>query len=58
MKMGLRWVESGPLVRSSYRAEQQVARLSERSPHDGSGNRQVATGVAAESRVSGPAGTA
>lgn len=29
---GLRWVESGPLVRSSYHAEQQVAQLSERSP--------------------------
>ncbi|MCB0036728.1 MAG: lipoyl synthase [Anaerolineales bacterium] len=27
-KMGFRWVESGPLVRSSYRAEQQVAALS------------------------------
>lgn len=26
--MGFRWVESGPLVRSSYRAEQQVAALS------------------------------
>jgi lipoic acid synthetase len=30
---GLRWVESGPLVRSSYHAEQQVAALSARSPH-------------------------
>ncbi len=29
---GFRWVESGPLVRSSYRAEQQVARLSARAP--------------------------
>jgi len=27
-EMGFRWVESGPLVRSSYRAEQQVAALS------------------------------
>jgi lipoic acid synthetase len=27
-EMGFRWVESGPLVRSSYRAAQQVARLS------------------------------
>jgi lipoic acid synthetase len=35
LAFGIRWVESGPLVRSSYRAEQQVARLSERSPHDG-----------------------
>ncbi len=32
---GLRWVESGPLVRSSYRAERQVAGLSARSPHEG-----------------------
>ena len=29
---GLAWVESGPLVRSSYRAEQQVAQLSRRGP--------------------------
>jgi len=35
LAMGLRWVEAGPLVRSSYRAEQQVASLSTRSPHDG-----------------------
>lgn len=28
-EMGFRWVESGPLVRSSYRAEQQVRALSE-----------------------------
>lgn len=28
LEMGLRWVESGPLVRSSYRAEQQVRALS------------------------------
>jgi lipoic acid synthetase len=27
-EMGFRWVESGPLVRSSYRAAQQVAALS------------------------------
>ncbi len=27
-EMGFRWVESGPLVRSSYRAAQQVAKLS------------------------------
>jgi lipoic acid synthetase len=33
LALGLRWVESGPLVRSSYRAEQQVAQLSARSPH-------------------------
>jgi len=33
LSLGLRWVESGPLVRSSYHAEQQVARLSARSPH-------------------------
>lgn len=35
LELGLRWVEAGPLVRSSYRAEQQVAKLSARSPHDG-----------------------
>ncbi len=29
LEMGFRWVESGPLVRSSYRADQQVALLSE-----------------------------
>ena len=29
LEMGFRWVESGPLVRSSYRADQQVAVLSE-----------------------------
>jgi lipoyl synthase len=29
-EMGFRWVESGPLVRSSYRADQQVAALSSR----------------------------
>lgn len=28
-KMGFKWVESGPLVRSSYRADQQVRTLSE-----------------------------
>jgi len=28
--LGFKWVESGPLVRSSYRAEQQVRQLSER----------------------------
>jgi len=33
LALGLRWVESGPLVRSSYRAEAQVAGLSARSPH-------------------------
>jgi len=27
--MGFRWVESGPLVRSSYRADQQVRALSQ-----------------------------
>ncbi|MBZ0274851.1 MAG: hypothetical protein K8I60_01830, partial [Anaerolineae bacterium] len=27
-EMGFKWVESGPLVRSSYRAEQQVRELS------------------------------
>jgi lipoic acid synthetase len=32
---GLRWVESGPLVRSSYRAERQVASLRRRRPCDG-----------------------
>lgn len=30
VEMGFRWVESGPLVRSSYRAEQQVRALSKR----------------------------
>jgi lipoic acid synthetase len=35
LALGLRWVESGPLVRSSYHAEQQVAALSARSPHAG-----------------------
>ncbi len=35
LELGMRWVEAGPLVRSSYRAEQQVASLSRRSPHDG-----------------------
>ncbi|MBM3120893.1 MAG: lipoyl synthase, partial [Chloroflexi bacterium] len=28
LEIGFRWVESGPLVRSSYRAEQQVRQLS------------------------------
>jgi lipoic acid synthetase len=28
MEIGFRWVESGPLVRSSYHAEQQVRALS------------------------------
>jgi len=28
LEMGLKWVESGPLVRSSYRAEEQVSALS------------------------------
>ncbi|MCL4869033.1 MAG: lipoyl synthase [Anaerolineae bacterium] len=31
-EMGFRWVESGPLVRSSYRADQQVALLSTLKP--------------------------
>ena len=34
-ELGFLYCASGPLVRSSYRAEQQVARLSARSPHDG-----------------------
>lgn len=43
LALGLRWVESGPLVRSSYHAEQQVARLSSRSPHAaGAGSGQAA----------------
>jgi lipoic acid synthetase len=29
MELGFKWVESGPLVRSSYRAEQQVRTLSQ-----------------------------
>jgi len=33
LDLGLRWVEAGPLVRSSYRAEEQVAQLSRRCPH-------------------------
>jgi lipoyl synthase len=50
LELGLRWVEAGPLVRSSYHAEQQVARLSARSPHAGraaAGERRggVAAGV-------------
>jgi lipoic acid synthetase len=28
LEMGFRWVESGPFVRSSYNAEQQVRALS------------------------------
>ena len=28
LKIGIKWVESGPLVRSSYRAEKQVLALS------------------------------
>jgi lipoic acid synthetase len=28
LEMGFKWVESGPLVRSSYRADQQVRELS------------------------------
>jgi lipoic acid synthetase len=28
LEMGFQWVESGPLVRSSYRAEEQVRALS------------------------------
>lgn len=43
LELGLRWVESGPLVRSSYHAEQQVANLSARSPHS------VGAGLALES---------
>jgi len=31
-EMGFRWVECGPLVRSSYHAERQVEQLSQRSP--------------------------
>lgn len=31
--MGFRWVECGPLVRSSYHAERQVQALSTRAPH-------------------------
>ncbi len=44
LSLGIRWVESGPLVRSSYRAEQQVAQLSQRSPHDGSSPRRAPAG--------------
>jgi lipoyl synthase len=32
LEMGFKWVESGPLVRSSYRADQQVAALSRLRP--------------------------
>ena len=34
LALGLRWVEAGPLVRSSYRAERQVAALSRRVPRE------------------------
>jgi lipoic acid synthetase len=44
LALGLRWVEAGPLVRSSYRAGQQVARLSGRSPHDGRPAKAAPTG--------------
>ena len=30
LELGFKWIESGPLVRSSYRAEQQVRQLSQR----------------------------
>lgn len=33
LDMGFKWVESGPLVRSSYRAEEQVRALSKRQPY-------------------------
>jgi lipoic acid synthetase len=36
LELGLRWVESGPLVRSSYRAEEQAAQLGARRPRNGS----------------------
>lgn len=45
LALGLRWVEAGPLVRSSYHAEQQVARLSARSPHDGTPSQPAVTAV-------------
>ena len=32
-EMGFKWVESGPLVRSSYRADQQVRELSKTQFH-------------------------
>lgn len=32
LEMGFQWVESGPLVRSSYRADEQVRTLSARAP--------------------------
>lgn len=35
VEMGFRWVESGPLVRSSYHAERQVQALSARAPYAG-----------------------
>ena len=34
LEMGFRWVESGPFVRSSYNAEQQVRALSPRVVED------------------------
>lgn len=37
LEMGFRWVESGPLVRSSYRAAEQVAALSPVRARGGSG---------------------
>ena len=56
LELGMRWVESGPLVRSSYRAEQQVASLSRRSPHDGK-RRTSAEIRLLEREATGAAGT-
>ncbi|RIL08554.1 lipoyl synthase [bacterium] len=53
LALGLRWVEAGPLVRSSYRAEAQVAHLSARSPHDGSPPSGRGAGGAAEIALAG-----
>ena len=44
--MGFRWVECGPLVRSSYHAEKQVEQLSRRSPRPASAAAEAVMGCA------------
>ncbi len=44
--MGFRWVECGPLVRSSYHAEKQVEQLSRRSPRPASASDETIRGCA------------
>jgi len=59
LALGLAWVEAGPLVRSSYRAEQQVARLGRRrgrgrgAGEDGDG-RGAPSGAPAAAAGAGP----